>query len=163
MTDQPATTKTTAHTSTSKTAARRGSSKRGERGTSQACRSAEATTTGPPASHLNVAVLRGRVAAPPQSYDARDASRVISFDLVTVGDAGREVTPVSWFDPPAWADELDAGDEVIVVGRVRKRFVRVGRTTRPFTDVVTHHAARAARRRQVARLLADAASLLTAG
>lgn len=147
----------TAHTSTTTRSTTSGKASRRTRRDATADDTPHRTA---PTSDLNVAVLRGRIAAMPQWFDTRDASPVASFDLVTVGDGGRETTPVSWFDPPAWVDELDAGDEVVVVGRVRKRFVRASATSRPFTDVVAHQAARTSRRKQVAQLLADAASKL---
>ena len=52
--------------------------------------------------------------------------------------------------------DLAPYDELAVRGRVRKRFVRVGSVSRPFTDVVVEHAVRAGRRRQVEQLVARA-------
>ncbi|HEX7094749.1 MAG TPA: hypothetical protein VF183_02625 [Acidimicrobiales bacterium] len=106
-------------------------------------------------------VLRGRVADAPQWFELRDGSRVVAFDLVIPTVAGRELTPVSWFGPPPWVSELVAGDELVVHGKVRKRFVASGATRRPFTDVVAHEVQRASRRRGVDQLLARAASQLT--
>jgi folate-dependent tRNA-U54 methylase TrmFO/GidA len=36
----------------------------------------------------------------------------------------REGVPVTIWEPPAWVENLDAGEEVVVVGLVRRRFFR---------------------------------------
>ena len=116
---------------------------------------------------MNVVVLRGQVAGEVGWFESRAGVRIAAFDLVTVsGDGGKadrgdkDVVPVSWGDPPAWADEIVAGDELVVRGRVRKRFARSGGGTRPFTDVVAVQVVRASRRATVQRLLNDAADTL---
>jgi hypothetical protein len=44
--------------------------------------------------------------------------------------------PVVWHDPPASAYRLDRGDEVLVVGQVRRRFFRSGGAVASRTEVV---------------------------
>ena len=105
---------------------------------------------------MNVVVLRGRVAASAQWYDTRDGGRIASLDLVVEAESGRERVPLSFTDPPSWVDELATDDELAVRGRVRKRFVRAGASSRPFTDVVVEQAVRGGRRRQIDQLVARA-------
>jgi hypothetical protein len=106
---------------------------------------------------MNVVVLRGQVAGEVGWFESRAGVRIAGFDLVTHTGDVRDVVPVSWGDPPAWADELAAGDEVVVRGRVRKRFARSGGGMRPFTDVLAVQVVKASRRTAVQRLLAEAA------
>ena len=47
-----------------------------------------------------------------------------------------ETAPVVWPDAPASAAALDVEQEVLVVGRVRRRFFRAGGSTQSRTEVV---------------------------
>jgi single-strand DNA-binding protein len=47
-----------------------------------------------------------------------------------------ESVPVVWFDAPPRAMNLDVDQEVLVVGRVRRRFFRSGGATQSRTEVV---------------------------
>jgi hypothetical protein len=111
---------------------------------------------------MNIVVLRGLVAGEVGWFESRAGARIAGFDLTMVPEAGgaKEVVPVSWVDPPAWADDLGAGDEIVVRGRVRKRFARAGGGMRPFTDVVAAQVVKASRRAAVHKLLNDAADAL---
>ncbi len=95
----------------------------------------------PPAG-TNVVVLRGTLSREPEPRALPSGDTVVAYD-VTVraaaaeGAPGRaESVPVAWFDPPALAWSLAAGDEVVVVGRVRRRFFRAGGATASRTEVV---------------------------
>jgi single-strand DNA-binding protein len=70
-----------------------------------------------------------------------------------------ESVPVAWFDPPAAASGLVAGDEVVVVGRVRRRFFRAGGATASRTEVV---AAKVVPARSAAKVRAALAPVLAA-
>jgi hypothetical protein len=77
---------------------------------------------------------------------------VISYDLTVRGEIDpaassvprsgvaaprrAESVPVAWFEPPAAASSLKVGDDVVVVGRVRRRFFRAGGATASRTEVV---------------------------
>ena len=108
---------------------------------------------------MNVVVVRGVIAAELVWFETQAGVRIAGFDLV-VTDAGRDIVPVSWSDPPAAAGELAAGDVVVVRGRVRKRFARSAGGTRPFTDVLATQVVKGSRRAQVLRLLNEAADAL---
>src|SRR6478735_3259054 len=80
---------------------------------------------------LNLAVVWGTCSAPPEIRTLESGSRVASLAVRTPASAssgrrGRAATatsvPVTVWDPPAWVETLDAGDAVVVVGSVRRRF-----------------------------------------
>ncbi|RMH83819.1 MAG: hypothetical protein D6683_02075 [Actinomyces sp.] len=125
----------------------------------------EAIELAPPG--VNLVVLRGTLSSPPRrrrlaSGSSLDAYEVTTAEAVSRADddgpaaVGRLSVPVVWFDarrPP----RLAAGDEVVVVGRVRRRFYRAGGSTVSRTEVVADVVARAGTARaarSVARALA---------
>ena len=84
---------------------------------------------------LNLAVIWGTCSAPPEIRTLESGSRVASLAVRTPATAttsrrGRSAAtvatatsvPVTVWDPPAWVETLDAGDAVVVVGSVRRRF-----------------------------------------
>ena len=91
-------------------------------------RSAETAEPG-----LNLAVIWGTCSAPPEIRTLESGSRLASLAVRTPAHAsgrrGRTAStaaatsvPVTVWDPPAWIETLDAGDAVVVVGSVRRRF-----------------------------------------
>ena len=72
----------------------------------------------------------------------------------SAGDGRNTSVPVTVWDPPAWIETLAADDDVLVVGRVRRRFFRTaagGSGAR--TDVEAESLAPAWDRRRLAALL----------
>lgn len=112
----------------------------------------------------NVVAVVGRLARPPQVRSLPSGDRLVSYE-VTVPRPGEraETVPVVWLDAPARATELAVDDEVVVVGRVRRRFFQSGGGTQSRTEVVADAvvAARQAKRAraalQAARSRIDAA------
>ena len=86
---------------------------------------------------MNVVVLQGRLSSAPRGRVLPSGDRLGSFE-VTVRRPGEraETVPVVWLDPPEAVLGLLAGDEVVVVGRVRRRFYRGPRGTGSRTEVV---------------------------
>ena len=80
---------------------------------------------------LNLSVLAGPCSGPPEvrtlASGARLASLAVRVPSTGGPDGTRKATsvPVSVWNPPGWVETLDAGDEVVVVGRVHRRFFRV--------------------------------------
>ncbi len=83
----------------------------------------------------NVVVLRGRVNRPPVERVLPSGDRLAAIDVTvpggvagaTTGQGTRsESVPLAWFDAPAWAADLEPGTEILVSGRVRRRFFRAG-------------------------------------
>jgi hypothetical protein len=102
---------------------------------------------------MNVTVLRGTIASAPLERLLASGSRVVQFDVATTTEHGLATVPVSWADPPAVAPAWAAGDEIALLGEVRRRFFRVAGATQSRTEVVVESAARPTQRRQVARLM----------
>lgn len=103
---------------------------------------------------MNIVALRGRLSRPAEERTLGSGTRLVSYD-VTVADpnGGRaETVPVVWFDPPTGA-LIDDGTEVVVVGRVRRRFFRAGGATGSRTEVVADVVVPATRAKRVASAL----------
>jgi single-strand DNA-binding protein len=75
--------------------------------------------------NLNLVVLSGRLAAPPELRVFESGARYRRF-LVTVRlDQPRrrlDVIPVTWWDPPEEGVEPNPGDRIHVTGTVQRRF-----------------------------------------
>lgn len=110
---------------------------------------------------MNLVVLRGVLARPASEVELPSGSRLLALEVtVRRADAPTETVPVSWADAPAWASVLDAGTEVVIMGRVRRRFFRAGGVTQSRTEVVAARIVRASARSKVAGLLREATEVL---
>ena len=86
---------------------------------------------------MNVVVLRGRLTRPSELRILPSGDQLVALEVSTVRPGGRaESVPVVWPEAPASAANLDVDDEVVVVGRVRRRFFRAGGRTESRTEVV---------------------------
>src|SRR5205823_14587847 len=84
---------------------------------------------------LNVAVLRGTCSSPAAVRTLPSGDIVADLQL-TARVGGRAVSvPVSVPAPAAWVEDLDAGDEIVVVGHVRRRFFRAAGATASRVEV----------------------------
>jgi single-strand DNA-binding protein len=98
---------------------------------------------------LNVAILRG-VCSSPADVRVLPSTQVLAQLQVTTRLDGRAMSvPVAVLDPPAWVEDLDAGDEVVVVGHVRRRFFRATGTTASRVEIEAEIVARARDRRRM--------------
>ena len=113
----------------------------------------------------NVVVLAGRLARPAKVRELPSGDRLVAFEITVARDGARaESVPVVWFEAPATAADHDVDEQVVVVGRVRRRFFRAGGSTQSRTEVVADTVvaarqvkrARAAVEKAQARLLAMA-------
>jgi single-strand DNA-binding protein len=94
-------------------------------------------TTSSPLAGTNLAVLVGTLSRAPELRTLPSGSTLLALDLtVRAPDAAAESVPVAWPDPPAGATGWVAGDELLVVGRTRRRFFRAGGSTQSRTEVV---------------------------
>ena len=104
---------------------------------------------------VNLSVLRGAISGPPEIRALESGSRIATLAVRTSAGDGRNTSvPVTVWDPPAWVETLAADDDVLVVGRVRRRFFRTaagGSGAR--TDVEAESLAPARDRRRLAALL----------
>lgn len=112
---------------------------------------------------INVVVLQGVLARPAQDRVLPSGSRLLSLEVtVARPDGPADPVPVAWFDAPASAATLDAGVEVVVVGRVRRRFFRAGGLTQSRTEVVATKIARAKEVKRARAMMSTAGSTLEA-
>ena len=106
---------------------------------------------------MNIVVLRGRISSAPVERELASGSRLLSLEVTTRDDSGVAVSaPVSWFDPPA-AAVYDQGDEVVVVGEVKRRFFRTAAGTQSRTEVVASDVVPVRSKRRVERLVESVA------
>jgi len=68
-------------------------------------------------------VVRGQLSSEPQLRAFESGARLATLQ-VTVREEGQPTVslPVSWWDPPAFVEDLQSGDEIIGIGRVQRRF-----------------------------------------
>jgi single-strand DNA-binding protein len=86
---------------------------------------------------LNMVVVIGRLARPLQVRSLPSGISLCCFDLqVDRADQTADTVPVALFDGTDVVRDWDAGAEVLVVGRVRRRFFRVSGGTQSRTEVV---------------------------
>jgi hypothetical protein len=69
------------------------------------------------------------------------------------GDGPAVSVPVVVWNPPAWVERLEPGDEVVAVGRVRRRFFRGAAGAVSKVEVETDVLARGGDRRRIATAL----------
>jgi single-strand DNA-binding protein len=85
-----------------------------------------ATSTTNPVPAVNVAVLCGACSGPAEVRILESGTRLATLAVRCPAGSGSQEratsVPVTVWDPPAWIESLEAGDAVIVVGRVRRRF-----------------------------------------
>lgn len=103
---------------------------------------------------MNIVVLRGRLSTAPRSRSLPSGAVLGSFEVTVRPRVGAaETVPVVWFDPPSRALQFAPGADVVVAGRVRRRFFRSGTATASRTEVVAHQIVPAAQRVRVLGLL----------
>jgi len=85
----------------------------------------------------NVVILRGRLSRTPEHRVLASGSVLLTADVTVRPPEGQaDTVPVVWFDPPERALRFDQGDDIVAVGRVRRRFFRAGGATVSRTEVV---------------------------
>lgn len=114
---------------------------------------------------INVVALAGRLSRPAERRVLPSGEDVVSYEITTAGRGNErtDTVPVIWFSAPASASVLDVDDQVVVVGRVRRRFFRAGGSTQSRTEVVADAVVPARNRRRVRAALDAAAGVLMGG
>ncbi len=103
---------------------------------------------------MNIVVLRGRLTRPAQLRILPSGDRLVALDVSVTRPGDRaESVPVVWLEAPASAAGLDVDQEVVVVGRVRRRFFRTSGVTRSSTEVVADHVVPAKQAKKAQRLV----------
>lgn len=97
---------------------------------------------------VNITVLRGTCSSPAEIRVLPSGDVLAQLHITTrVGERAVSV-PVAVPNPPQWSESLEAGDEVVVVGHVRRRFFRAAGTTASRVEVEAEAIARARDRRR---------------
>ena len=110
---------------------------------------------------MNVVVVWGVLSRAPERRVLPSGDEAVSFDVtVRSVDGPAESVPVSWLNPPKRAGVLAEGSEVVVTGRVRRRFFRSGGATASRTEVVAEHVVPARQRRRRDTVLEQARAVL---
>lgn len=114
---------------------------------------------------INLAVVRGTLTNDPTHRELAGGDTVVSFDVATAVERGGTVStvsiPVAWRNPTAAAvDALEPGAQVVVTGRVERRFFRSGGATMTRTELVADRCVPARRTKTVRSLLATVAEAL---
>ncbi len=93
--------------------------------------------SGPAPDGTNIVILRGKMSRAPEHRALASGSVLLTADVTVRPVEGQaDTVPVVWFDPPERALRFDEGDDVVAVGRVRRRFFRSGGATLSRTEVV---------------------------
>jgi single-strand DNA-binding protein len=86
---------------------------------------------------LNMAIVIGNLFKPVEVRNLASGVSIANFDLVVPQiDGTPDTVPVALFEPSEEALQWAAGEELVVVGRVRRRFFRAGPSTQSRTEVV---------------------------
>lgn len=107
-----------------------------------------------PTDGVNTAVLAGRLSSEPRAVVLESGTRLLRLEVTTKVSGATASAPVVWFDPPPKAPDLSAGDEVVVIGTVRRRWFGGAGGARSCTEVVAITVVPATRRAAVQRAVA---------
>jgi len=113
-----------------------------------------------PIHHDCVTVAVGALTRDPEWRELPSGTVVLSFDLaVRAGHRAAESVPVAWADPPS-RTRLGVDDEVVMLGRTRRRFFRSAGATASRTEIVAERVVPVRQRARCAAVLAEAAARL---
>ena len=105
----------------------------------------------------NVVLIRGRVSSEPRLRQLPSGSTIVNLEVTTQVAHGSVSVPVV---VESASVECVAGDDVVVVGHVRRRFFRAGGSTQSRTEVLAEKVVRASRARAAQRLIESVVVLL---
>jgi single-strand DNA-binding protein len=115
---------------------------------------------------VNLGVLRGPCSGPAELRVLESGTRLATLAVRCPAGRGADEratsVPVTVWDPPAWIDTLEAGDEVVVVGRLRRRFYQRPGGVGSRVDVEADFVGRARDRRRIDAALRRALAELEA-
>lgn len=109
---------------------------------------------------MNVVVLAGALSRPPVVRELPSGHVVATLELTSRDVHGTTSVPVAVHDPGATVLGLETGAEVVVTGRVQRRFFRAGGATQSRTEVLAEQVVPARQRSRVGKVLARAADRL---
>ena len=98
---------------------------------------------------VNLAVVRGTVSSPPDVRVLPSDTVLAQLQLTTRLESETLSLPVAVWNPAPWVEALEPGAELVVVGRVRRRFFRAAGAAASRVEVEADVVARAGDRRRV--------------
>jgi single-strand DNA-binding protein len=123
-------------------------------------RAARATAEPDARQALNLAIVRGTVSSPPEARVLPSDTRLVQLQVTTRLSDETLSMPVSCWNPATWVEALEPGDEIVVIGRVRRRFFRSGGATASRVELEADVVARAGDRRRVQAVVRRATAAL---
>ena len=108
---------------------------------------------------MNVVVIQGALSRPAEERELPSGDRLVALEVTTRTPDGVAATvPVVWIGGPpcSW----DQGEEVVVVGHVRRRWFKTAGATQSRTEVLATQVVLSRQTKRVAQLLARAAASL---
>jgi single-stranded DNA-binding protein len=116
--------------------------------------------------HVNLGVLCGPCSAAPELRVLESGTRLATLAVRCPAGPNAEEratsVPVTVWNPPAWLDTLEAGEVVVVVGHLRRRFYQRPGGVGSRVDVEAAYVGRARDRRRVDAALRRALEALDA-
>ncbi len=110
---------------------------------------------------LNMVVVIGKLAKPLQVRNLPSGLSLACFDLqVARSDESADTVPVALFDSGDEIPNWPTGQALMAVGRVRRRFFRVGGSTQSRTEVVAEKVLPIVEKEDVRRVLAETGQFL---
>ena len=116
--------------------------------------------TSPTDSGLNLVVLHGHLSSDPRQRSLPSGDEVWSYEVTTRADDGPAVSVPVVLGKARPPSGLSAGDPVLLVGSVRRRFFRAGGRTASRTEVVADRLVRSSRRASLSAGLAAGEQVL---
>ena len=124
--------------------------------------SKSSTAAGDPVA-VNLSIVCGECPTPPEVRVLESGSRLATLALrCPAGDERATSVPVTVWDPPAWLETVEAGERLVVVGRLRRRFFQRPGGVGSRVDVEAETIGRARDRRRVDAALRRAERALEA-
>jgi single-strand DNA-binding protein len=110
---------------------------------------------------LNMVIAIGKLAKPLQLRSLPSGISLASFDVVVPRpDQSADSIPVALFEAPDGVSNWETGQELLVIGRVRRRFFRIGGSTQSRTEVVAQVVVPLAQTDRVRSALVEAGTAL---
>ena len=103
---------------------------------------------------MNQAIVRGTMSSEPEFRVLASGTSLATLQVTTRPADGHAISvPISITEPPAWLATAVAGDEVLVVGVVRRRFFQAGSATASRVEIEAHVVAKTSDKRAVRKAL----------
>jgi single-strand DNA-binding protein len=121
----------------------------------------EAAASAADAPSVNLAVVRGVCSSPAEVRVLPSGATLVVLQVTTrTGPEPAVSVPVVAWDPAASVADLDVGDEIVAVGRVRRRFYRAAGVTASRVEIEATNILPAKNRRRVEAVLRRAVDAL---